>query len=384
MTPHPVTVYRHRTWHHTSSQYTDTGHGTAHYHSIQTQGMTPHIITVYRHRAWHRTLSQYTDTGHGTIHHHSIQTQDMAPHIITVYRYSTWHHTFSQYTDTGHDTPSCHSIQTQDMTLHPVTAYRHRTWHSTPSQHTDTAHDTPPVTAYRHRTWHSTLSKHTDTGHDTPPCQSIQTQDMTLHTAVTAYRHRTWHSTLSKHTDTGHDTPPCQSIQTQDITPLLTQYTDTGLGLPCHHVLTQDMTPRQVTVYRHRHDTWHHHSIQTLSPAFVVCWCWTSHVHWKPQLPVLMSLVRPETEILFPTYCTQSECSSSMLSCFNENLSKSFVLTFWSFIFQLVYREVANRIEAFREMIHNKLLELPTPLEEQKKFIRSVTGQRSNMCSAKV
>ena len=34
----------------TPSQYTDTGNDTTPLHSIQTQGMTPHPITVYRHR----------------------------------------------------------------------------------------------------------------------------------------------------------------------------------------------------------------------------------------------------------------------------------------------------------------------------------------------
>ena len=105
----------------------DTGHGTPPRHSIQTQDMTPHPVTVYRHRTWHPTSSQYTDTGHDTPPRHSIQTQDMAPHLVTVYRHRTWHPTPSQYTDTGHDTPPRHSIQTQDMAPHPVTVYRHRT-----------------------------------------------------------------------------------------------------------------------------------------------------------------------------------------------------------------------------------------------------------------
>ena len=87
MTHHPVTVYRHRTWHPTSSQYTDTGHDTPPRHSIQTQDMAPHLVTVYRHRTWHPTSSQYTDTGHDTPPRHSIQTQDMAPHLVTVYRH---------------------------------------------------------------------------------------------------------------------------------------------------------------------------------------------------------------------------------------------------------------------------------------------------------
>ena len=101
--------------------------------------MTPHPVTVYRHRTWHPTPSQYTDTGHDIPSHHSIQTQDMTPHHVTVYRHRTWHPIPSQYTDTGHDTPPRHSIQTQDMTPHHVTVYRHRTWHPIPSQYTDTA-----------------------------------------------------------------------------------------------------------------------------------------------------------------------------------------------------------------------------------------------------
>ena len=75
MTPHPVTVYRHRTWHPTPSQYTDTAHDTPPCHSIQTQGITPP--------------------------RHSIQTQHMIPHPVTVY--------------------------TQDMKPTPVTLCRHRT-----------------------------------------------------------------------------------------------------------------------------------------------------------------------------------------------------------------------------------------------------------------
>ena len=137
--------------------------------------MTPHPITVYRHRTWHPTPSQYTDTEHDTPTHHSIQTQDMTSHLITVYRHRTWHPYPSQYTDTGHDTPTHHSIQTQDMTSHLITVYRYRTWHPTPSQ-------------YRHRTWHPTPSQYTDKGHDIPPCHNIQTQDMTSH-PVTVYRH---------------------------------------------------------------------------------------------------------------------------------------------------------------------------------------------------
>ena len=84
---HPVTVYRHRTWHPprhsvqiqdmtpTPSQCTDTGHET-------------HPVTVYRHRTWHPPR-------------YSVQIQDMTP-------------TPSRCTDTGHDTQ-------------PATLYRHRT-----------------------------------------------------------------------------------------------------------------------------------------------------------------------------------------------------------------------------------------------------------------
>ena len=114
---------------------TDTGHNTPSHHSIQTQGMTPHPITVYRHRAWHPTPSQYTDTGHDTPSHYSIQTQGMTPHPITVYRHRAWRPIPSQYTDTGHDTPPHHSIQTQGMTPHPITVYRHRAWHPKSSQY---------------------------------------------------------------------------------------------------------------------------------------------------------------------------------------------------------------------------------------------------------
>ena len=121
----PLTAYRHRTWHPTPSQLTDTGHDTP-------------PLTAYRHRTWHPTPSQLTDTGHDTppltaYRHrawyptsHILQTQDMTPHP-------------SQLTDTGHDTPPPHSLQTQDMTPHP-------------SHLTDTGHDTPPLTSYRHRT----------------------------------------------------------------------------------------------------------------------------------------------------------------------------------------------------------------------------------------
>ena len=41
---------RHRTWHPTPPQYTDTGHDIPPRHSIQTQDMTSHPATVYRHR----------------------------------------------------------------------------------------------------------------------------------------------------------------------------------------------------------------------------------------------------------------------------------------------------------------------------------------------
>ena len=118
MTSHPVTVYRHRTWHPTLSQYTETGHDITPCHSIQTQDMTSHPVTVY-------------NTGHDITPCHSIQTQDMTSHPVTVYRHRTWHPTLSHYTDTGHDIPPCHSKQTQNMTPHPITVYRHRAWHPT-------------------------------------------------------------------------------------------------------------------------------------------------------------------------------------------------------------------------------------------------------------
>ena len=110
-TPHPVTVYRHRTWQPTPSLYTDAGHDTPPHHNI--------------------------DTRHDTRPHHSIQMQDMTPHPVTIYKRRTWHPTPSQYTDAGNDTPPRHSKQTQDMTPHPVTVYRRRTWHPTLSQYTD-------------------------------------------------------------------------------------------------------------------------------------------------------------------------------------------------------------------------------------------------------
>ena len=49
---------------------------------------------------------------------------------------------------------------------------------------------------------------------------------------------------------------------------------------------TQDTTPQPVTVYRHGAD---------LSLCYPV-WCGTSH--WNTQLPILMSWVRPDREIL--------------------------------------------------------------------------------------
>ena len=260
---HPIpSLYRRRTWltPPPPSHYTDTGHDTPPRHIIQTQDMTPHPVTVYRHRTWHPTPSQYTDTGHDTPLSHSIQTQDMTPHSVTVYRHRTWHPSPSQYTDTGHDTPLRHSIQTQDMTPHSVTVYRHRTWHPTPSQYTDTGHDTP----LRHsiQTQDMTLhpSQYTDTGHDNPPRHSIQTQDTTTH-LVTVYRHRTWHPTPSQYTDTGHDIPLRHSIQ------------------------TQDMTPHPVTVYRHEAD-------------LSLCYPQSGTSRWKSQLPVWMSWVWPNQEIL--------------------------------------------------------------------------------------
>ena len=74
--------------------------------------MKSHPVTDYRHKTWHRTPSQYTDTWPDTPPCHSIQTQDMTLHPITVYRQRKWH-------------PSHHSIQIQDMTPQPFTSYRH-------------------------------------------------------------------------------------------------------------------------------------------------------------------------------------------------------------------------------------------------------------------
>ena len=127
---HPLTAYRHRTWHPTP-QLTDPGHDTPPSHSLQTQDMTTHPLTAYRHRTWHTTPSQLTDTRHDTPPPHSLQTQGMTPPSQLT---DTGHDTPPpQLTDTGCDTPPPHSLQTQDMTPHPLTAYRRRTWHPTPS-----------------------------------------------------------------------------------------------------------------------------------------------------------------------------------------------------------------------------------------------------------
>ena len=163
MTP-CITVYRHRAWHPTLSQYTD--HDTL-YQSIQTQGMAPYPVTIYRYRSWH-PVSQYTDTGHGTLPCHSIQI--MTP-CIKVYIHRAWHPTLLQYIDTGHDT-LYQSIQTQGMTPYPVTVYR--SWHPV-SQYTDTGHgtlyhsmQTQGMTPYpvTYRSWHP-VSQYTDRGHNT-------------------------------------------------------------------------------------------------------------------------------------------------------------------------------------------------------------------------
>lgn len=50
---------------------------------------------------------------------------------------------------------------------------------------------------------------------------------------------------------------------------------------------------------------------------------------------------------------------------------KSMILINIIFTLPAVYNDVEGRINAFRTMLQTKLLELPTPLEEQKKLIRS-------------
>ena len=73
----------------TLSQCTDKGHDTPPRDSIHTQDKTPHPVTLYRCRTWHPTPSHDTDTGHDTPPRHSIQTQGMTPHPVIVYRHST-------------------------------------------------------------------------------------------------------------------------------------------------------------------------------------------------------------------------------------------------------------------------------------------------------
>lgn len=55
---------------------------------------------------------------------------------------------------------------------------------------------------------------------------------------------------------------------------------------------------------------------------------------------------------------------------YNLNFKRMILM---SIIFSLpaVYNDVESRINTFRTMLQTKLLELPTPLEEQKKLIRS-------------
>lgn len=48
-----------------------------------------------------------------------------------------------------------------------------------------------------------------------------------------------------------------------------------------------------------------------------------------------------------------------------------------------VYKEVENRVEAFRDMLYKKLLHLPLPLDEQKKLIRSGLDFSSSICNTK-
>ena len=117
----------------------DIGHVNSPKHIIQTQNMTPHPFTVYRHRKWQPTLSQYTDTGNDNLPRHSIQTlagndnlprhsiqtlQEMTTYPITVYRHRKWQPTPSQYTDTGNDNLPRHRIQSLDMTPYLFTVYR--------------------------------------------------------------------------------------------------------------------------------------------------------------------------------------------------------------------------------------------------------------------
>ena len=123
------------------------------------------------------------------------------------------------------------------------------------------------------RTRHPARSQYTDMGYDTPPRHSIQTWDTTPR-PVTVYRHGIWHPAPSQYTDMGYDTPPRHSIQ------------------------TWDMTPRPITVYRH--GIWHPAPSQYTDTGptcrCAIHGCGTSH--WNTQLPILMSWVRPDQEII--------------------------------------------------------------------------------------
>ena len=112
MTPHPVTVYRHRTQDNPACL------------SIKTQDMTPHPVSVY--------------IRHGTALRHSIQTQDITPHPVTTYRYRTWHPNPSQYTETGHRTERHNGIHNYPFEVlgmtrpgNPSSTYHTRSKHST-------------------------------------------------------------------------------------------------------------------------------------------------------------------------------------------------------------------------------------------------------------
>ena len=73
---------------------------------------------------------------------------------------------------------------------------------------------------------------------------------------------------------------------------------------------TQDMTPHPVTVYRHM--TWHPTPSQFTDTGptcrCAIHWCGTSH--WNTQLPILMSWVRPDREILPRPSTHTSKCST--------------------------------------------------------------------------
>ena len=60
-----------------------------------------------------------------------------------------------------------------------------------------------------------------------------------------------------------------------------------------------------------------------------------------------------------------SNLSSQFSAICSVSLSQCICLSY------SVYADVEERINTFRTMLQTKLLELPTPLEEQKKLIRS-------------